>query len=104
MADIHAISILSERKKVHGKFRDLLKSKQKLKILNLNRDVLNETEISSEKIDEIKEYISNIHIEMQALVALLQTFTIQLSEEMKMMMAEGLFEGKFIPVFKVCFL
>ncbi|XP_056009197.1 uncharacterized protein LOC130051310 [Ostrea edulis] len=92
MADIHALGILSDRKKAHGKFSDLLKSKEKLEILNLNRDVSNETEISSKKIDEIKEYISNIHIEMQALVALLQTFTIQLSEEMKMMMAEGLFE------------
>jgi hypothetical protein len=94
MADLPAISILSDRKKVHGKYSDLLKSKRKLEILDLNQDIKNETTITSKRIEEIKEYISNIHVGMQSLVALLQTFTIQLSEEMERMMAEGLFKGK----------
>lgn len=96
MADVQAIKILTKRKKVHENFWDLLKSKQKSKLLNSDQEILKEVEETSRKVDEIKEYIFNIQAEMEALIASQKSFIIQLYEEMERMTEEGLLKGKSI--------
>lgn len=92
MADLQAIKILTERKKIHTKFWDLLKSKRKLDASDLEQEISNENKETGEKIEEIEEYIFKIQAEMQALKAL----RIQLCEEMERLKKKRLLEGKLI--------
>lgn len=96
MVDIQAMKILTERKKVHDKYWNLLISKQKSELLNLDQEILSEFEETSTKIYEIRKYIFIVHAEMKALVASQKSFTIQLCEEMEWITEEGLLEGKLM--------
>lgn len=93
MADMSALSKISERMQIHEQFVSSTDSST-TDLLAFSKEVSNATKESTDCIKDVANYATKIYEDLAKLRQLIKDFTVQIGDKMKAFAEAGLFKGK----------
>lgn len=93
MADISALSKISERMRIHQRLVNSTDSST-TDLLAFSKEVSSATKESTDCVKDVAKYATRINEDLAKLRQLIKDFTIQIGDKMKALAEAGLFKGK----------
>lgn len=93
MADISALSKISERIRIHQRLVNSTDSST-TDLLAFSKEVSSATKESTDCVKDVAKYATRINEDLAKLRQLIKDFTIQIGDKMKALAEAGLFKGK----------
>lgn len=92
MADISALSKISERMQIHRRLVNSTDSSTS-DLLAFSKEVSSATKESTDCVKDVANYATRINEDLAKLRQLIKDFTIQIGDKMKALVEAGLFKG-----------